>query len=158
MKKVTRLITGLKKNNVKKKIGEFLDRTLFVKDIKCIFCGAELPKDSRFCTCDKCFSKLPFLTGKVCKYCGEPIESQAEYCMQCKTHIDRNFDIARAVFLYRGVVAKAVKYLKYFGRKYYAEYLSAFLFGLYSRAALADIVQHELIVLGIIDEDTVLRQ
>ena len=116
-----------------KDLSSFLDKTLFLKNIKCLFCDNELDKDSRYCTCDKCFAKLPFLTGKVCKYCGEPIDSMADYCMRCKTHIDRDFDIARAVFLYQGDIAKAIKNLKYFEKKYYSEYLSAFLFDLYIR-------------------------
>ena len=124
---------SIKGKNMKKAIDLFLDRTLYIKDIKCLFCGCELDKDSRYCTCDDCLQRLPFLTGKVCKHCGEPIESMAEYCMRCKNHVDRGFDIARSVFLYRGVIAKAVKDLKYFGKKYYAEYLSKFLLDLYIR-------------------------
>ena len=51
-------------------IRKFLQKTLFMRDIKCIFCGRELAKDSKYCTCDDCLKTLPYITGKVCKHCG----------------------------------------------------------------------------------------
>lgn len=115
------------------KIRNFLANTLFVKGIKCLFCNSELDKPSRYCLCDDCLSKLPFITGNICKKCGEPIASISQYCLKCKNHIDRNFDYARAVFLYDGKIGEAVRNLKYYGKRYLAEYLSAFLFDLYNR-------------------------
>ena len=112
-------------------IRNFLQNTLFVRDIKCIFCGEELEKDSRYCVCDSCLSTLPFISQKVCKHCGEPIESLAEYCMRCKNHIDRGFDKARAVFLYKDKIKKSISDLKFFNKRYLGEYLSHFLLDLY---------------------------
>ncbi len=124
-----------------KKLREFLTSTIFIKDIKCLFCGKELDKDSRYCVCDECLLSLPFLDTKVCKKCGEPIKSQARYCMRCKNHVDRGFDKARAVFLYAGKIKDVIINLKYFGNKYYAEYLSNFLFDLYQKENFsADVV------------------
>ena len=119
-----------------KSIRKFLTKTLFIKDIKCLFCGKELDFDSRYCTCDDCIKTLPFLRGKVCKCCGEPIKSKATYCMRCKNHIDRGFDSARAEFLYFGQIKNAIINLKYSGNKYYAEYLSNFIFDVYVRENL----------------------
>lgn len=116
-----------------KKVRKFLTSTIFIKDIKCLFCGKELDKDSRYCACDECLNSLPFLRGKVCKYCGEPIKSLATYCVRCKKHIDRGFDIARAEFLYSGKIKDAILNFKYYGNKYYAEYLSNFLLDVYVR-------------------------
>ena len=121
-----------------KKIRNFLTQTVFMKDIKCLFCDCELDKPSRYCVCDKCLSTLPFLTGKVCTYCGEPIKSLATYCLRCKNHIDRGFDRARAMFLYRDQISKSVKDLKFFGKKYLAEYLSDFLYDCYVRENFDD--------------------
>ena len=117
-----------------KKLRNFLTKSIFMKDIKCLFCDAELDKDSRYCVCDDCLKSLPFLTGKVCKKCGEPIKSKADYCLKCKNHVDRGFDKARAEFQYRGVIADAVKNLKYHNKKYLAEYLSNFLFDVFVRS------------------------
>ena len=121
-----------------KKFRNFLTNTLYMKDIKCLYCERELDKDSRYCVCDDCLGTLPFITGKVCEYCGEPIQSLATYCMRCKTHIDRGFDKARAMFLYRNQISKAIKDLKYFGKKYIAEYLSNFLYDVYIRDGFDD--------------------
>ena len=114
-----------------KNLREFLANTLYLKDIKCLFCGDELYKHSRYCSCDKCFKLLPFINDKVCKCCGEPIKSSATYCMRCKSHIDRGFDMARAVFIYNGLIKNAIISLKYNGNKYIAEYLSNFMYDLY---------------------------
>ena len=117
----------------KKNLRNFLAKTIFIKDIKCLFCGKELEEDSRYSTCDDCLQNLPFLKGKVCAKCGEPLKSKAEFCLRCKNHIDRGFDKARAEFLYDGVISDAIKEFKYHGKKYYAEYLSKFLFDVYVR-------------------------
>ena len=119
-----------------KKVRNFLTKTLFIKDIKCLFCGNELDIDSRYCACDACIKSLPFLRGKVCKCCGEPIKSKATYCIRCKNHIDRGFDSARAEFLYEGQIKNAIINFKYFGNKYYAEYLSNFIYDVYVRENL----------------------
>ena len=116
-----------------KKFENFLRSTIYLKDIKCLFCNAELGKDSKYCVCDDCLNKLPFLTGKICAKCGEPIQSLAEYCMRCKKGVDRGFDKARSAFVYGGEVRNAVINFKYNGKKYYAEYLSAFIYDVFKR-------------------------
>ena len=87
--------------------------------------------DSRYSMCDSCHKSLPFITDKVCKKCGEPIKSLAEYCVRCKNHIDKGFDIARSAFLYDGEIRKLIINLKFNGKKYLAEYLSWFLYDTY---------------------------
>ncbi len=114
-----------------KRLRELLAKTLFIKDIKCLFCNRELDFDSRYCVCDDCLKSLPYITGKICKKCGEPIKSMAAYCMRCKNHVDRGFDVARATFLYKGVIKDGIINLKYYGNKYLAEYLSSFLLDSY---------------------------
>lgn len=108
-----------------------LQKILFLRDIKCIFCGKELDKDSRYCACSDCLKNLPFINQKECQKCGEPIESLAEYCMSCKNHVDRGFDKARAVFLYDGEIVGAIARFKFFGERYLGEYLSKFLLDKY---------------------------
>jgi ComF family protein len=110
-----------------KKLRTFATKSLFLKDIKCVCCDAELEKDSRYCMCNKCYENLPYITNKVCKKCGEPIKSLAEFCMRCKNHADKGFDVARAPFLYAGYVRRMIIDLKYNGKRYLAEYLSYFL-------------------------------
>lgn len=121
------------KKQITKCLKRFLKETLFVHNIKCLFCGKELEEDSKYCTCKKCLNSLPFLRGRVCTKCGEPLTGRGAFCARCKGGKDRGFDIARAEFLYAGAIADAIKELKYFGKKYYAEYLSNFLLDVYQR-------------------------
>lgn len=109
----------------------FASKTLFVSGIKCICCGDELSQHSRYSMCDACMASLPFITGKVCKKCGEPVDTLAEFCLKCKNFVDRNFDVARSAFLYNGVMRKLVMDLKFNGKKYLAQYLSWFLYDTY---------------------------
>lgn len=109
----------------------FLQKTLFVRDVKCLCCDNEMLADSKYCICKNCYDNLPFITRKVCQKCGEPIDSFASFCMRCKKQIDRNFDIARAVFLYKDQLRRLIINLKFFGQKYVAEYLSWFLYDCY---------------------------
>lgn len=108
-----------------------LKKILFLSDIKCICCGKELQQESRYCVCDNCLQTLPFINQKVCRKCGEPINSLAEYCMSCKNHVDRGFDKARAVFLYDDKLIELVTRFKFYGERYLGEYLSRFLLDKY---------------------------
>lgn len=116
---------------MKKIISKFFDDTLFLKDIKCIFCDDELDHFSPYCACETCLRSLPFNRQKVCQKCGEPLYSLANYCMRCKNSADRGFDVARAPFLYDGKIKQSVWAMKYYGKKYLAEYLSRFLYDEY---------------------------
>lgn len=116
---------------MKKIISKFFDNTLFLKDIKCIFCDDELDHFSPYCACETCLRSLPFNRQKVCQKCGEPLYSLANYCMRCKNSADRGFDVARAPFLYDGKIKQSVWAMKYYGKKYLAEYLSRFLYDEY---------------------------
>lgn len=117
--------------NIKTSIKNFTNKTLFIAGIKCICCGEELAKDSKYSLCDSCYTSLPFITGKICKKCGEPVSSLADYCIKCKNHIDRNFTVARSMFLYDDIMRKLVINLKFNGKKYLARYLSWFMYDCY---------------------------
>lgn len=119
---------------VKNILKDVATKTLFLEGIKCICCDAELQIESRYSICDNCLHALPFITEKVCNKCGEPIKSLANYCTKCKNHIDRNFDIARSVFLYADDIRRAVINMKYYGKKYLARHLSFFLFDKYAQS------------------------
>lgn len=115
----------------KQKIKELITKSIFVDNIKCFVCDSELDFDSRYCICNQCLKDLPFITGKVCEKCGEPLATLANYCLKCKNHVDRNFDKARAVFLYDKEIRRAIIKLKYYGNKYLAKHLSMFLYDAY---------------------------
>lgn len=107
----------------------FLIKTLFLEDIKCIFCDDELNKKSKFCTCENCLKTLPFNNEKVCARCGEEITSMSDLCLNCKDEKkEKYFDQARAPFKYQDEIVGAVHKLKYSNAKYLGKYLSAFMY------------------------------
>ena len=103
-----------------KDVKEFLNKIscmLFPEDITCIFCGNEVNK-SNFCLCDHCEKEI-FKTPKRCLKCDNPINNEANFCSICSNHL-REFDSARARFIYKDKVASKIKQFKYENKKFYA--------------------------------------
>lgn len=98
---------------------------LYPKDIKCIICEAELSHNTHYSICDKCMSNLPFISGKVCAKCGDPIKSDGNYCLHCKNNMPP-YKMCRSVFVYRDPIRHMVRNLKYDNKRYLADTLSAF--------------------------------
>lgn len=118
-----------------------LTNLLFPRKIKCILCKEELKEETRFCMCSSCYKKLLFNDGKVCLKCGEKIESLANYCMNCKEHVERYFTFARAPLMYGGDLRKIVHELKYKNKTYLADYLGEFLIDEYIKSNfVADVI------------------
>ncbi|MDD4211367.1 MAG: ComF family protein [Clostridia bacterium] len=99
---------------------------LFVKDIKCIACSSELDKPNKYCMCEDCFAKLPYNNGHICYKCGTNIVGSGSYCLNCKDS-QKDYEFARAPFIYGGVIQTLIYKLKYSRGKYLANYLSLFL-------------------------------
>lgn len=102
-------------------IKNLLNKTLnilFPKNIKCIFCGEEV-NENQFSLCDKCekdFDK----NYKICERCGTVVKSESNYCLVCLNN-QREFNYARAPFIYKDKVVSAIHNFKYSGAKYLAE-------------------------------------
>lgn len=105
-------------------IKDFIN-VLYPKNIKCIICNSELSTNTHYSICDKCTKSLPFIRGKVCVKCGEPIVSDGSYCVHCKNEMP-HFKMCRSVFIYRDPIKNLVRSLKYDNKKYLAETLSSF--------------------------------
>ncbi len=107
------------------KVGKFVLNALFPPNIKCIVCGDDLGKDTKFCMCTRCMLSLPFVTGKVCAKCGVPISDMGNYCINCKndSHV---FVKNYCVFCYKPPISNLIKSLKFYGRKYIGYTLSNF--------------------------------
>lgn len=99
---------------------------LFVKNIKCIVCGGELNKTNQYCICEACLNNLPYNNGHICYRCGDSIPGKGSYCLSCKD-TQKDYEFARAPFLYEGAVQTLIYRLKYSQGKYLGEYLSLFL-------------------------------
>ena len=99
-----------------------LDRT-------CNNCYAELfgggtPAEKYFCP--DCAAKFPLNDGNICAHCGRSAVEPCESCDTCSAS-DSHFKYARSPFYYAYPVDKAVRNLKFSGRKYLAEVYACFL-------------------------------
>ncbi len=91
----------------------------------CINCGKEI-FDDELLLCDSCKKELPYLIGKLCLHCSEPITGKGKYCLHCK---GKKFDCDKIVspFKYDGLAKKFIVGLKYNNKKYYAQSLSNYM-------------------------------
>lgn len=98
----------------------FLDKLLnllFPKNLKCIFCGKDIPNFNEKPYCDHCEKNLPFNNGHKCKICDMEIVGEGEVCELCKTN-HKSFDKACSVFKYEGKVRNIILKLKDSNAKY----------------------------------------
>ncbi len=109
------------------KFSKVISELFFPSGIKCIVCGAELPRSVEHAVCDECTLAL---NEKYCLRCGRAIKNQADYCDYCKDN-SFNFDKARAPFVYEDNVRKLIHNLKYGNAKYLAKEIAEYLADLY---------------------------
>lgn len=124
-------------------MGKFLQKIkeiFFPGDCKCLICKDELDGSSDKQICPRCEAKLKFTEGKICEKCGQPIKTDANFCMRCKHKIPE-YSFARAPFIYDGIIIKLIKNLKYDGKKYVAKTLSRYIYDEFEKSRFkADIV------------------
>lgn len=111
------------RENIKEVFNNIMKK-LYPEDMTCLFCGNELKYENVF-VCEKCQPDLEKIE-KPCLKCGSPCHSLAEYCINCQNN-KRNFEFARAPFVYSGKIARAIQSFKYNGKKYLAYPLAKFL-------------------------------
>ena len=105
---------------------------IFPQNITCNICGDDIFDDDEHSICKNCTKKLPFITGKVCKRCGIPIYSMADFCDRCQNKT-QYYVKARAVFYYKNEVAGLIRRLKFKNGKFLAENLGTYLADLYKK-------------------------
>lgn len=103
------------------KILEFL----FPSNLKCVFCGRDVPSKD-FCCCEDCLHTLPFNNGQRCKICDDEICGDGNICDNCKSH-HKKFDKAIAPLVYEGDVKKIVLKFKNDNAKYLAPHMAKFM-------------------------------
>ena len=99
-----------------------ITQMLYPQNCKCVICGKEI-FDNRYGLCNGCS-----LTANVrfCRKCGRAVGETTEFCDDCKSTV-RNFEYARAPFVFEGKAKKIVYKLKYGGGKFLAKYIAQFL-------------------------------
>lgn len=96
---------------------------LFPEGIKCIVCDGELDGTESGGVCARCMLKQ---NVRFCGKCGRALKTNANYCSECQS-FKRNYEIARAPFVYDDDVKSLVHKLKFGNGRFLAPYLAGFM-------------------------------
>lgn len=114
-------------------------KTMFPEGYSCVCCGNEI-FDKENGVCDYCEKSLPYIKGRICLHCGEPLISDGDYCKKCKGK-KFIYDRAITVFEFKDQARNLVLGLKYNNQKYLAKPLGKFLKDIYENSKLfADLI------------------
>ena len=111
-----------------RKFGEVINKIedLLFEPHACICCRRECDSDSSYRLCSRCQKVFPFINGKYCLKCGEPIADDYDFCYNCQDS-DFVFDRSRSVFAYDDMTRPIIMRFKYNGLKTYAKPLGKML-------------------------------
>ncbi len=109
------------------KVSRFFDTLLFPDNIKCIFCGTDVPDFENKPFCEVCEKAIEFNNGNRCIICDEPIENEAIVCNNCQK-TKRFFKKSFCPFVYSGIVRKIILDYKISNHRYksktFAKYIA----------------------------------
>ncbi|MBP3431480.1 MAG: ComF family protein [Clostridia bacterium] len=103
-----------------KKLKKSVDHLIFPDDLKCIFCGNDIPNFDDQPFCEECEKTLPFNVGNRCIICDQPIKNEATVCDFCQRE-KKNFERLFSPFLYGAEVKNAILSYKESNRRYMAK-------------------------------------
>ena len=109
-----------------KKVGNGFANLLFPDNIKCFFCGDDVPDFENKPFCDGCEKKISFNNKKRCLVCSEPIDDDKVVCDECKK-TKRYFKRAFCPFVYEGLVRKVILAYKDSNERYRAKTFAKFM-------------------------------
>ena len=115
-----------------------LFKILFPENYTCVICGDDV--FNKYSICKHCIKALPYLTGKICLHCSDPLVSLGDYCKRCK---GRTFFYDRAIapFVYEGEIQKLVHSFKFSNKRYLCKSFAIFMADKFKAEKLyADIV------------------
>ena len=108
---------GAKIKHFFKKLWAGTERVIFPANIKCLICGRDLPKKQEIEFCPECAKHLGKIEeGKCCSVCGAILKT-SNVCLNCKK-VKREFDKARAVYVYQGDMQKLIINFKFHNKPY----------------------------------------
>ncbi len=116
-----------------------LIKLIFPDNYACFICGEDV-FNNKHIVCDHCIKTLPYLTGKLCLHCGEPLIADGNYCKRCK---GKKFLYDRAIspFKYTDEIKNLIIGLKYNNKKYNAKCLASFMADCFNATSLyADVI------------------
>ena len=98
---------------------------LFPEDYSCLICSQDIFYN-KYSICKNCEKHLPYLTGRLCLRCSEPLVSLGNYCKNCKSK-KIIVDKAIAPFYYKDSIASLIMDLKYNNKKYTAKSMAMYM-------------------------------
>jgi len=101
-----------------KKIKDWLIKTFFPPDYKCVICDREIFDNPKYCICPEC--EIEFNDQNFCQKCGTVIENMSVFCQDCKNY-KPHYLSARSVLIYEGNAQKLIQGFKYGNKKYLYE-------------------------------------
>ena len=117
--------------NILRKIYDKITTVVYPEGLKCIACSKEIDsEENKFCLCNSCFKKVNKISGKICLKCGEPLFSEARYCIRCK-HTTFNFAQAFSYCYYTGLMKKLIQDFKFEGKVYHSKTFAYMLYVTY---------------------------
>lgn len=119
---------GKKSKNFLIKLGHAMIDLLYPPDIKCIFCGDDVPDFDNQPFCENCAKKQPFNDGNRCKICDVQVPDDVEICDRCKSKKNPIlFQKAFCAFRYTDTVRSSILAFKDDNAKYLAPIFSKFI-------------------------------
>lgn len=100
---------------------------LFPKEIKCIFCGRDIPEFNTLPYCENCAKEEYFNTGNRCMYCDTRIPEENVICDFCKKR-RKNFEKTFCPLLYSKRVRNTILKLKSDNARYLAAPLAKLIY------------------------------
>lgn len=121
MKNIEKSVKKSKKNNIFRTFfnyfNNFLDKHIFPNDIKCIFCGKDIPSFYEKPYCFSCEKEIKLSTRNRCLICDLPINNEAKICDFCKTN-HRHFKRVFTPLIYDNIVRKTLISYKKDNKRY----------------------------------------
>lgn len=108
------------------KAKDYVLNLIFPKNIKCIFCGNDVPNFEEKPYCTQCEKQDIFNNGKRCKICDLPLYDESDLCDNCKNK-KYLFQKAFCPFIYKAGVKNAILKLKEDNAKYLAKPFANFM-------------------------------
>jgi competence protein ComFC len=99
------------------KIKDWLIKTFFPTNYKCVICEREIFNNPKYSICPDC--KLEF-NRSFCQKCGTAMDNMSDYCQDCKEY-KPHYAAARSVLVYEGNAQKLIRDYKYGAIKYLSE-------------------------------------
>lgn len=99
----------------------------FMTNHKCLSCFKEIPDSTKFMICEDCSKLLEPLSGKLCKKCGEKLNSAGGCINSCEKY-SYAFSKNISLYYYTETASRIIKNLKYGNHKYLAKCVAEIMF------------------------------